>query len=274
VGYWAWELPVAPPAWRRYMQVVSEMWTPSRFVADSLGPLFDGPVRVVPHTVASQPMRARRPSRPFTVLTMADSRSSFARKNPAAAVRAFERAFGHGNDVRLVLKLNGRAHEMASLAADLALPPNVTVVTDFLDEAGLDALFRSADVLLSLHRAEGFGLPMLEAMARGVPVVGTGWSGNTEFMTQENSLLVPYRLVPVDDPAGIYHGGRWAEPDVDAAVDLLRELRDDAEHHQRLARAAHTSVALSGSTTAAAVATDLASDRRTTPSGRSEEFPS
>ena len=242
VGYWAWELPVAPPEWRRYTDVVSEVWTPSRFVADSLTPLFDGPVRVVPHVVPVQPIRVRDHEAPFTVLTMADSRSSFARKNPLGAIRAFRRAFGDSPTARLVVKLNGRQGDMASLISSAGAGPNVRMITEFLDEDGLDGLYRSADVLLSLHRAEGFGLPMREAMARGVPVIGTGWSGNTEFMTEVNSRLVPYRLVPVVDPSGIYKGGCWAEPDEDAAADMLRELRDHPSLHEGLARAAHDAV--------------------------------
>jgi glycosyltransferase involved in cell wall biosynthesis len=212
-------------------------------VADSLGKVFDGPVRVVPHVATSKPMRPRDHTQPFTVLVMADSRSSFARKNPAGAVEAFRRAFGASADARLVLKLNGRPAEMSALSAEFTDLPNVTVMASFLDDESLAQLYRSADVLLSLHRAEGFGLPMLEAMAHGVPVVGTGWSGNTEFMTEQNSCLVPYRLVPVVDPAGIYSGGEWAEPDLDAAADLLRQLAADPALYARRARSAHDSVA-------------------------------
>ena len=243
IGYWAWELLAAPAGWRRYTTVVSEVWTPSQFVADSLTPLFDGPVRVVPHVVPPEPMRRRDTAQPFTVLTMADSRSSFARKNPLAAVQAFDTAFGNSTAARLIVKLNGRPADISPLASALRSRPNVTVVARFLDAAGLDDLYRSADVLLSLHRAEGFGLPLLEAMARGVPVVGTGWSGNTEFMTTDNSLLVPYRLVPVHDPSGIYRGGQWAEPDADVAAELLNELSRNPALYERIARSAHETVA-------------------------------
>ena len=176
---------------------------------------------------------------------MADSRSSFTRKNPAAAVEAFRRAFGTSTDARLVVKLNGNRKDVDTLVRSLRLAPNDTVISEFVDDAALGELLRSADTLLSLHRSEGFGLPMLEAMAHGVPVVGTGWSGNTDFMDEDNSLLVPYRLVPVTDPAGIYSNSIWAEPDVDAAADLLRQLAGDEALHTRLAKAAHDFVASS-----------------------------
>lgn len=245
IGYWAWELPDPPQDWRRFEGLVSEIWTPSRFAAESLGKLFRTPIRVMPHVMQAQPARHRDPAQPFTVLVMADSRSSFTRKNPAAAIEAFRQAFGNASSARLVVKLNGGQAAIEALSATLRDLPNLSIVTDFLDEAAMAALYRSADVLLSLHRAEGFGLPMLEAMAHGVPVIGTGWSGNTDFMTAANSLLVPFRLVPVEDAAGIYAGSVWAEPNVAAAADMLRQLAADAALHARLAAAAHETVAAS-----------------------------
>lgn len=245
IGYWAWELPDPPTDWNRYLGLVSEVWTPSRFAARSLGKIFSGPIHVVPHRVPVTARLERDPNRPFTVLVMADSRSSFTRKNPAAAVQAFRRAFGRSPDARLIVKLNGRPGDIDVFARSLEGLPNVTMLSTFLDDDALTALFHSVDAFLSLHRSEGFGLPLLEAMAHGVPVVATGWSGNVDFMDDNNSLLVPYDLIPVVDQAGIYSESIWAEPDVDAAAALLRRLATDPDLHERLAAAAHASVASS-----------------------------
>jgi glycosyltransferase involved in cell wall biosynthesis len=105
------------------------------------------------------------------------------------------------------------------------------------------ALIAGADVLISLHRAEGFGLSPAEAMALGTPVVATGFSGVLDFMDETNALLVPFRSIPVDDPQRIYRGQAWAEPDVDAAAEALRRLRDDAALPRRLAAAGRRAVA-------------------------------
>lgn len=244
VGYWAWELPRPPREWAPFEALVHEVWTPSTFSARSLSGLFDVPVRVVPHRVPLEQKRIRDWNGPFTVLVMADSRSSFSRKNPFDAIEAFKQAFGSSTDYRLVLKLNGKPSEIAELAESYAGSANVKIVSERLSRDQLKVLYASVDVFLSLHRAEGFGLPMLEAMAHGVPVVGTGWSGNLDFMTEKNSVLVPYTLVPVSDSAGIYaHDAVWAAPDVDDAARALRALAADASEYERISDAAHLHVA-------------------------------
>jgi glycosyltransferase involved in cell wall biosynthesis len=240
IGYWAWELPDPPADWRSFGSLVNEIWTPSRFAADSLSRMFTCPIHVVGHVVSAPAFVPRTPRAPFTVLAMADSRSSFARKNPLAAIAAFRAAFGGGDQARIILKLNGAGPEAEAIRAALVGLPH-QVISEFLDDDGIAALYRSADALLSLHRAEGFGLPILEAMAHGLPVIGTNWSGNTDFMTEANSLPVPYRLVPVEDSAEIYSGSVWAEPDVDTAALLLRRLAEDPALHASLSQAAHAS---------------------------------
>ena len=242
IGYWAWELPRLAPDWHGVDRSVDEIWTPSGFSADSLRAAMTKPVSVVPHRIASRTRRARG-GEPLTVLAMADSRSSFARKNPEGALRAFADAFGDDPvGARLLLKLGGRPHEIdafLSRHAALVARTGATVLREHLDEAGLDRLFDRTDVLLSLHRAEGFGLPMLEAMARGIPCIATGWSGNLAFMDDAVAALVPARLVPTVDDAGIYVDGTWADPDIAVATAHLRRLAADPGALDALALRAH-----------------------------------
>lgn len=243
IGYWAWELPDPPSEWRRFEALVSEVWVPSRFTAEALGQLYALPIAVVPHHTPAQSPRTRNFSLPFTVLTMADSRSSFSRKNPMGALEAFRRAFGESPAARLIIKLSGRSNDIEKLGAAARDLPNVEVIGEHLDDEDLRSLYRSSDVFLSLHRAEGFGLPILEAMAHGVPVIGTNWSGSTQFMTEANSTLIPFNLIPVEDAAGVYpKSSCWADPDIDAAAAHLMKLALDESHYLHMAQAAHDSV--------------------------------
>jgi glycosyltransferase involved in cell wall biosynthesis len=245
IAYWAWELP-DPPDWMDCDRNVDEIWTPSSFSQTSLMRLSMKPIHIVPHSMpANSVPRRRRFEEPFTVLAMADSRSSLSRKNPEGALRAFRAAFGSSRAARLVLKLSGRDEEIRALEVslgDLLAGTNVKIVRGYLEDAEISALFEDADVLLSLHRAEGFGLPMMEAMTHGVPVVATGWSGNLAFMSAADSHLVPYTLVPVNDSAAIYKDSIWADPDVDEAANMLRRLAEQPDYYARFADAAYRRV--------------------------------
>lgn len=246
IGLWNWELPEVPPEWRLGVGLVHEIWVSSTFTATAIRPIAGGrPVEVIDYPIClhpAPPRPARAPGAPFTVLSMFDAASSVARKNPEGAVAAFRRAFGDDPGARLVLKaqrLAAAPEQKARLEAVVAAAPNIEVLDATLDQAGLDALIGGADVLLSLHRAEGYGLTLAEAMRRGVPVVATDWSGNTDFVSAEVGFPVPWRLVPAEDPQRTYHhpGMTWADPDLDAAAVALRRLRDEPGLAARLGAA-------------------------------------
>jgi glycosyltransferase involved in cell wall biosynthesis len=253
IGYWAWELPVMGPDWRRGLSQVHEIWVPSRFNADALPKDVKVPVRIVPHPVTAQGAVAARdrfglPPAAFIVLTAFDMGSTYVRKNPRAAIAAFRQAFGDDPACLLVLKVShpkDAGWAMADMTDAIRGMSNVRLIPDTLTRADMAALVASADVVLSLHRAEGFGLLLAEAMLHGIPVVATGWSGNLDFMTPDDSALIGYRLIPVDDPQGTYTvpNARWADPDSAEAAQWLTRLRDDPERRRQLgerARAAAT----------------------------------
>jgi glycosyltransferase involved in cell wall biosynthesis len=228
IAYWAWELPGPPRDWPEPEGLVSEIWTPSAFARESLIQRFTVPVSVAPHVVLPAAIPRRRDeSRPFTVLTLADSRSSLTRKNVAAAIRSFVSAFGESDDTKLIVKLNGKIEDQETLFNNINNYINIEIIEHYMSDDEQTFLYRSADVLISLHRAEGFGLPMLQAMAQGVTVVATGWSGNMEFTNDYNSILVPARMVPVVDDAVyiLYKDYVWAEPDEQAAANALKLLK-------------------------------------------------
>jgi glycosyltransferase involved in cell wall biosynthesis len=159
--------------------------------------------------------------------------SSMARKNPLGAIAAFRAAFGDSEGHMFVLKLSGTEDyqkDLALIREVIGDAPNIRLMTQTLPEARLRGLIAAADIVLSLHRSEGFGLIPATAMLLERPVVATGWSGNLDFMSAESAALVPYRLIPAVDPRGTYQlrGAAWAEPDFDDSVAWLRRLAGSA----------------------------------------------
>lgn len=251
VGYWAWETPDVPADWRPALSCVSQIWVPSRFTAAALEPLLPGRVRVVspplaivpPIAAAMAPTAFGLPEDAVVVLVSFNLASSFARKNPFAAIAAFRGAFGDRPDRILVLKVGHPEHAPADFARlqQMARAPNIRIDTATRPPDERHALTARADIVLSLHRGEGFGLVLAEAMVLGKPVVATGWSGNTDFMDRTNSALVGYRLVPARDDRSVYQG-LWAEPDVADAVQILRALADDPARRRGIGERARESL--------------------------------
>jgi glycosyltransferase involved in cell wall biosynthesis len=129
-----------------------------------------------------------------------------------------------------VLKIGNPDHfpaDFVRIAEAVGDAPNIRIDTRSYPSAEVHALTAVADIVLSLHRAEGFGLVLAEAMLLGKPVVATGWSGNMEFMDPDSAATVGYRLVPVEDARQVYRDSYWAEPDVGDAAARLRQLADD-----------------------------------------------
>jgi glycosyltransferase involved in cell wall biosynthesis len=242
IGLWAWELPVLPGDWHYGAQFAHEIWAPSQFTADAIEPLAPGRVRVVPYPLAAVPdlpVEGNRetfdlPGDAMVVLTIFNLASSMTRKNPLGTIAAFKAAFGHRSDCLFVLKISGGEvypDDLALIEAEIGDAPNIRLITGTMPGPLLRGLIVASDIVLSLHRSEGFGLVPATAMLLGRPVIATGWSGNLTFMTPETSALVAYKLIPVIDPRGTYEmpGALWAEPDIPDAVAWLRRLADDAE---------------------------------------------
>jgi glycosyltransferase involved in cell wall biosynthesis len=253
VAHWVWELSRMPDDWRLGVPFVHEVWAPSRFAADAISTIIgDRPIHVLAHPTECpagwpKPKPGGAKDR-FTALVILNIASSFERKNPCAAIRAFQQAFGDDPNVRLIIKyVNSfaypRAVEFMKAAAGGA--SNVVLIGDTMDAAGMDALYAEADVIMSLHRAEGFGLVVAEGMLRGIPVIATDWSGNTDFLTRETGIPVGYTLVPARDPQDTYEFPNmlWANADVNHAAEALKTLRADPELRMRLGAAARSHAA-------------------------------
>lgn len=234
-----WELPKAPDTWKEYLSGVDELWVPNPYVAGAFRDIFDGRIEIVPVCVDVKAEDAGVydgiDGNRFNFLFSFDYNSSPHRKNPTGLVDAFQRAFPPDrSDVGLLLKTNGdrSAYPDVAAALDAAAKrdPRIRIIDGPVTRAQMLALIATVDCYISLHRAEGFGLGMAEAMALGKPVIGTDFSGNTEFLREDTGFPVRYRLAAVEE--GAYHladGMYWADPDLDHAAELMARVVSDRE---------------------------------------------
>jgi glycosyltransferase involved in cell wall biosynthesis len=255
IGFWAWELASFPEEWRGSFDVLDEVWVPSCFTLDAVSRVSPIPVIRMPHAVTpparpTRPVRTRDrlgiPPRSCVFFFMFDFHSVMARKNPLGLVEAFRKAFAPDDDAFLLLKsahsetcpeereMLGRALEgLRARWLEEVLPP---------EEIG--ELLQLCDCYVSLHRSEGFGLTLAEAMAIAKPVIATAYSGNMDFMTPTNSFFVGYRELELERDYGPYRRGAvWAEPDLDGAARWMRHVYRERDHAGQVGRLAAEDVA-------------------------------
>jgi glycosyltransferase involved in cell wall biosynthesis len=244
IAIWVWELHAGYAHWHAQGRLFNEIWTPSQYSAAAIQPVCPAPVYVVPHVVEGLPEpppleRTELGIHPeaFVFLYIFDLASTFERKNPLALMRAFRKAFGSRTDVQLVLKFHHQEYDRpaAALLDRLAEnSPNIRTVNKTLRPDQLYALLRSCDCFVSPHRSEGFGLNLAAAMYYGKPVIATGYSGNMDFTTPDNSFLIDYELVAVRHETGAYKANFvWADPSESHLAELLQAVVEAPEEARR-----------------------------------------
>jgi glycosyltransferase involved in cell wall biosynthesis len=240
IGAWSWELQRFPERWYDRFAYYDEIWVGTSFIASAIAPISPIPVIRIPPVMAPATLGAheghridwrRRPDE-FLFLFMFDVHSHIPRKNPLAAIEAFRRAFRPSEPVRLILKCVNPESDPSGFAAliDRASGAEIDIHAGYIPSDRVRSLVAGCDAYVSLHRSEGIGLTIADAMGHGKPVIATGWSGNTDFMDVSNSFPVSYRLVEIEETVGPYHGGElWAEPSVEHAAELMRFVVDHPE---------------------------------------------
>jgi glycosyltransferase involved in cell wall biosynthesis len=238
VGVWAWETDEVPDQMFEHPDLLKEIWVYSDYVSANLAPHIPIPVVTMPiplptHDGTGTPGGSLELPVGFKFLFAFDFLGTVRRKNPHGVVSAFTRAFKSGEGPQLILKaMNGelRPDAKRSLTEAIDGRPDITLLDEVLDPREQAELFGQCDCYISLHRSEGFGLTLAEAMSRGMPAVATGYSGNTDFMTDENSFLVDFELTRVGEGGEQYPpGGTFAEPDIDHAASILRRVWSDPD---------------------------------------------
>ncbi|MEJ0088727.1 MAG: glycosyltransferase [Limisphaerales bacterium] len=247
IGVWAWETLKFPEEWFDRFALLDEIWVGGSIMAKAISAVSPVPVVHVPHVVKVPQMQPDRKrfgiaADETVFLFMFDFFSTTARKNPQAVIESFRKAFTPNDPVRLFMKsMNGTNKEEFAALQETARGMKVTFLDQALDGNERYVLVASCDIFVSLHRAEGFGLCIAEAMAMGKPVIATGWSGNMDFMDVNNSLPVRFELKELKEDCLPYRAGTlWAEADTDHAAELMRKLWQDKELAGRLgSRARH-----------------------------------
>jgi glycosyltransferase involved in cell wall biosynthesis len=253
IGAWAWELPRFPERWYDRFAYYDEIWVTTSFVANVLAPISPVPVVRIP-PVLTPATRASRDSgrrrlgaspEEFVYLFVFDFHSHMERKNPLALIDAFEAAFAPSEPVRLVIKCVNADSNREGFAAMNARAQGypIDIHTGYWPSQDVSNLMAACDAYVSLHRSEGTGLTITDAMALGKPVIATSWSGNMDFMNVSNSYPVRYELVELRENVGPYRSGEvWADPSVEHAAEQMRSVFEDREEARIRGKAARREI--------------------------------
>lgn len=241
VGYWFWELEEFPERFEGALRLVDEVWVGSSFCQRSIGARSAKPVIRIPPKLSIEPRLASERSQlglrddDFVFLFVFDAASLVRRKNPGAAISAFRRAFPRPGRELLLLKTANATTAQVRALQRLARGSRIIVLNGYSSREDLLALHAAADVCVSLHRSEGLGLTLLEAMAFAKPVIATAYGGCEDFLRPDAAMLVPYRRKTIGRSVGPYPAGAiWAEPDVGFAAAKMQLLAADRELGQRV----------------------------------------
>ncbi len=246
IGFWVHEMQTIPNQWARQLEFFNEIWTPSSLCQSAVSLSANIPVIKIPYPIEANQISQRIQLRlagtvypDFNFTAVFDVASDAERKNPLFTVRAFIEAHGSNPSVKLIMKTRNLEHDKTlqeKLYQVAARYSNVKIIDGYMDSEELNALYGQTDVCVSLHRAEGFGLTISDAMSRGIPVLVTGYSGNMDFCNAAETRVISYELREVGHHRPRYRSrDLWAEPDMDDAIQAFHDLFNQYEFWARRA---------------------------------------
>lgn len=251
IGLFFWELERPSQEWRWLKTWMDEVWVHSDFLVKSFSKMFRS-VHKIPFVLDLKFNKKlnrsyfKLPKNAFIFIFSFDYWSEYVRKNPEALVQAFKKAFGDRSDVYLLIKSTHakyRPDEATKLKSLIGSAKNIELRDVFISSENMISLINLCDCYVSLHRAEGLGLGMAEAMALGKPVIATNYSGNLEFMNDKNSCLVSYKKIPIKKNAYPHcnhdtNNGDWADPDLKQAADYMQKIKANKAFREKIAKQA------------------------------------
>ncbi len=253
IGLWYWELPEFPERWTDRFGLVDEVWTATEFVRQTVQAKSPVPVYVIPPSikVETDPSLTladfNLPKDRFLFFMAYDASSVQTRKNPTGAIDAFIKAFEPDDEtVDLIIKVNStqeNQHLVEVLKDRVKEHRNIYFLEETFSRTQFNSLLSLIDVVVSLHRSEGFGLIPAEAMYLGKPVIMTNWSGNVDFMREDNCCPVDYQLIEVGKKYLDFDSDQvWSDPDLEQAAEYMLRLISDHEYYDSIAQKAKDTI--------------------------------
>lgn len=229
IGVLLWELDKIPDNWLTYLDLFDELWVPSNFIKNILSSVYKKNIFVIPYGMDKKiEATIKKENDEYIFLTMFDSKSNIDRKNPLMAIKAYMSEFREDEKCKLLVKTNNLTkQDYKKLTKLIGDRKDIEIVNKSLSRSDLYDLISSADCLISLHRAEGFGLPLAEAMMLNTLVVATNYSSTTDFVNEKSAYVVDYKLIESNISYQDQKGFKWADPDFE---DAKRKLRNAFNH--------------------------------------------
>ena len=248
IFYLNWESENFPKEYVDNLSFYDEIWVPAEYCQKVISKFSTVPVSVIHYPIeipaSSFVDRVANDffdNSCFNFLFIFDYNSTLERKNTLNLIKAFKKAFKKDDrSVKLTIKTSRSARflkEKSELIDCINGVTNIVIVEEIFEKETLHNIIKFCDSYVSLHRSEGFGLTMAEAMFYGKPVIATGYSGNLEFMNADNSFLVNYEVCHVSSSLMNYDKNTvWSNPDIDHAAELLIKVKENSQEIKSIAK--------------------------------------